>query len=237
MHTNWNDSAAAWIDAQGEYGDFSRRRVLDKPMLERVLAFAPVRLLDLGCGEGRFCRLLAGRVPHLTGIDPTVTLIDRARHLGGASYHIARAEDLPLEDGSFDMVVSYLSLLDIEKIEDSFDEVIRVLRPGGSFLFANLTGFATASDVTGGEWSIRSDGAREIVVRRYLQPHAIIAEWRGIRVTNWHRPLSFYIAHLIRRGLRLSHFDEPCIPDPANLKEDAYNNAPDQLMMEWRKDG
>jgi SAM-dependent methyltransferase len=234
--TGWDTSAAAWIVAQGEAGDFSRRRVLDGPMIERVVAFGPGRLLDLGCGEGRFCRLLAGRVPELVGIDPTLALIEHALQRGGAAFHVAGAEDLPFGDGSFDMVVGYLSLLDIARIEEALDEVVRVLRPGGAFLIANLTAFATAAAIKTGGWSVRDDGSTEVVVRRYLEPHATQAEWRGISVTNWHRPMSFYMTHLLQRGLRLVHFDEPAVPDPANFKETAYNSAPYQFIMEWRKD-
>jgi ubiquinone/menaquinone biosynthesis C-methylase UbiE len=237
MNTDWDASAAAWIDAQGEHGDFSRRRVLDRPMVERVRAFGPQRLLDLGCGEGRFCRLLAGEVPEVAGIDPTAALIARAQGLGGAAYHLGRAEDLPFADASFDMVVSYLSLLDIEKIETALDEVTRVLRPGGVLLIANLTGFATASAIKGGGWTVRDDGTTEIVLRNYLEPHANLAEWRGIRVTNWHRPLSFYMTQLLQRGFALVYFDEPAVLDPATFKKVAFNNAPYQIMMEWRKAG
>ncbi len=216
------------------HGDFSRRRVLDAPMLARVHAFSPQRLLDLGCGEGRFCRLLAKDVETLVGLDPSSALLAKASELGEARFVRGRAEDLPFESNTFDMVVSYLSLLDIEGIEAALDEVVRVLRPGGHFLIANLTGFATAADIKGGGWRILPDGSREIVVRRYLEPHTVVAEWKGIAVTNWHRPLSFYITQLLERGMALKFFDEPAVQHPTDPKEVAYNNAPYQLIMEWR---
>lgn len=237
METDWDRSAAAWIAAQGSDGDFSRRRVLDRPMHARVRAVRPRRLLDLGCGEGRFCRLLAGDVAKIVGLDPTAALIDRARALGGATYIRGRAEDLPFEDGRFDMVVSYLSLLDIEGLDRALDEVVRVLSPGGRFLIANLTGFATAAGIKDGGWRTRPDGAREIVVRNYLQTRPVLADWKGIRVTNWHRPLSAYVTALLDRGRTLTHFDEPPGPDPADPKDAAYNHAPYQLVMEWRTPG
>lgn len=231
---DWERSAYAWIEAQGASGDFSRRRVLDAPMFARVRAFEPRRLLDLGCGEGRFCRLLAKDVETLVGLDPSSTLLAKASELGGAHYVQGHAEVLPFDDDTFDMVVSYLSLLDIEGIEAALDEVARVLRPGGHFLIANLTGFATAADIKGGGWRVLPDGGREIVVRRYLEPHSVLAEWKGIAVTNWHRPLSYYITQLLNRGMTLLHFDEPAVPQPVGAKEEAYNNAPYQLIMEWQ---
>lgn len=232
---DWDSSADAWIEAQGAHGDFSRRRVLDAPMLARVQHHAPRRLLDLGCGEGRFCRLLHGRVDTLVGLDPSPKLLARASELGGAQFVQGRAEAMPFASGSFDMVVAYLSLLDIEGIEAALDETVRVLRPGGHLLIANLTGFATAANIKGGGWRILPDGSREIIVSRYLEPHGIAVEWKSIAVTNWHRPLSFYIGQLLQRGMTLTHFDEPAVPQPENPKETAYNNAPYQLIMEWQR--
>lgn len=107
-----------------------------------------------------------------------------------------------------------------------------MLRVGGHFLIANLCGFATASDI----WVRRRDGASALVIQRYLEPHAIRAEWKQISVTNWHRPLSFYMGALLERGLRLCHFDEPAIPDPQDAKEIAYNGAPYLQIMEWHRD-
>jgi SAM-dependent methyltransferase len=230
----WEKSARAWIEAQGERGDFSREWVLDGPMIARVKAASPGSLLDLGCGEGRFCRLLQGHVDLITGLDPSPTLIARAAELGGGRFLLGRAEALPFADASFDMVVSYLTLLDIEGIAAALDEVKRVLRPGGCFLIANLSGFATAADIKGGGWSTLPDGARQIIIRRYLEPHAIRSEWKGISVTNWHRPLSFYMQELLLRGFDLTHFDEPAVIDMSHPKRMAYNNAPYQMIMEWR---
>lgn len=233
MQSDWDKSARAWIDAQGQDGDFSRRRILDAPMLRRVAQAQADRVLDLGCGEGRFCRRMAAFGGTVIGLDPTPALIAQAEGLGGAIYVKGRAEHLPFEPRSFDLVVSYLSLLDIEEIETALDEVARVLRPGGRFLIANLAGIATAADIKGGGWESLPDGGRRIIIRDYLSAHAVASEWKGIAVTNWHRPLSFYMTALLDRGFQLTHFDEPPVPDPQGPQEEAYNQAPYQMMMEW----
>lgn len=235
MQSDWDRSAAAWIAAQGEAGDFSRRRVLDAPMMQRVAQARPAHVLDLGCGEGRFSRRMAAQGVKVTGLDPTQALIARAENLGGAAYVRGRAEELPFADGAFDMVVSYLSLLDIEGIEEAFDEVARVLRPGGRFLIANLAGIATAADIKAGGWEVLPDGGRRIIIRHYLSCHAVLSEWKDISITNWHRPLSFYMQALLARQFQLTHFDEPPVPDPQWPQEEAYNQAPYQMMMEWMR--
>ena len=59
MHNCWQASADAWIAVMGEFGDFGRRYVLDPVMLPRALSWSLKKSLDVGCGEGRFCRMLS----------------------------------------------------------------------------------------------------------------------------------------------------------------------------------
>ena len=72
-----------------------------------------LRVLDAGCGEGRFCRMLGERGASVTGIDPTPLLIAAAheRHPGG-EYALATSERLPYAHNSFDLVVNYVSLVE-----------------------------------------------------------------------------------------------------------------------------
>jgi len=49
--SGWDDSAHAWIASLGDDGDFSRRFVLDAPMIERIRGRRFKRALDVGCGE------------------------------------------------------------------------------------------------------------------------------------------------------------------------------------------
>lgn len=232
MTDGWDDSAKAWIASQGTDGDFSRQHVLDAPMLDRVLAAMPKVILDLGCGEGRFCRKLAGSVDHVFGIDPTEALISYAKNQGGADYVIASAEDLPFADRSFDMVISYLSLIDISDIPKALSETHRVLRLNGRFLIANLNPWTTASQSQGTPVK-NPDGTTTLTMDRYLDAFPSWAEWRGIRIQNWHRPMSFYMQALLNRGFQLTHFDEP--KATCGARAESYNRAPYLHIMEWQK--
>lgn len=227
----WDASAAAWIASQGEHGDKTRQYVLDAPML--AAARGHQRALDVGCGEGRFCRMLRAEAIGAVGIDPTERLIAeaRARDLAG-DYRIGRAEALEFADGEFDLVVSYLSLIDIPDATAALSEMARVLAPGGTLLIANLNGFATAGLETG--WTTLADGRRGYVIDHYLAVRSVWTEWSGIRIKNWHRPISFYIQSLLAQGLVLRAFDEPAMTGPADLAE-KYNRAPWAMMMAWQK--
>jgi 2-polyprenyl-3-methyl-5-hydroxy-6-metoxy-1,4-benzoquinol methylase len=115
-------------------------------MLALVDTLAPASVLDVGCGEGRFCRMLAARGIATTGIDPTAALIDhaRARHPDG-HYQVAAAETMAMEPGSFDLVVCYLSLIDVPDLDTALARITAAIRPGGHLLIANLTAFNTAA--------------------------------------------------------------------------------------------
>jgi len=236
MDNGWQASAEAWMADLGEHGDFGRRYVLDPIMLPRALALSPKKALDVGCGEGRFCRMLKRHGVEVTGVDPTSKLIAaaRARDAGGM-YLEAPAEQLPFPNESIDLVVSYLTLIDIPDVQAGIREMARVLKPGGALLIANLNSFNTACVDSG--W-IR-DGAGEHLyypVDNYLQERTLRVEYRGIRILNHHRPLSTYMRTFLAAGLRLSYFDEPApIPDAPEPKATLYRRVPWFLVMEWLK--
>lgn len=232
----WTDSAEAWIADMGDIGDFGRACVLDRPMLARVEGGRFANALDVGCGEGRFCRMLGAKGISTVGVDPTESLISQARYRDpNGDYRIGRAESLDFADASFDLVVSYLSLIDIPDIAAAIAEMARVLRPGGSLLIANLTSFNTAGQAEG--WTRDWKGHPRFSIDHYLEERADWVAWRGIRIRNWHRPLESYMALLLGQGLLLRHFAEPAPYGGDRESIARYRRVPWFLIMEWEKPG
>ncbi len=167
------------------------------------------------------------------GIDPTEALVARAITLDPeGDYRVGTAERLDFEDQRFDLVVSYLSLIDIPQLGTALTEMARVLRPGGSLLVANLTGFTTAGMVFGGR---RPRGADRHA--GYLDEHSSQVSWGDISIRNWHRPLETYMTGLLDAGLQLRHFSEPRPQGGPPEKVRRYLKAPYFLIMEWTKSG
>jgi SAM-dependent methyltransferase len=236
MDNGWQSSADAWIEEMGEEGDFGRRYILDPVMLPRALRDSPKTALDVGCGEGRFCRMLQTHGVHTTGIDPTPSLISAARaNDPNGAYIQAAAEELPFPDQFFHLLISYLTLIDIRDLHPAINEMARVLKPGGRLLIANLNSFNTAGGETG--WIKDEHGTRlHYPIDNYLDERTMWTEYRGIRVVNHHRPLSAYLSTLLATGLQLTHFDEPSpTAAAAPAKARAYRRAPWFLVMEWTK--
>jgi SAM-dependent methyltransferase len=231
----WLESAEAWIASVGERGDWSREFVLDAVMLSRIDGRAFRRALDVGCGEGRFCRILRDRGINAIGVDPTEPMIMEARRRDPhGRYIVAGGEQLDFADNQFDLVVCYLALIDIADFRRSIREMARVLAPGGSLLIANLTGYFTAGEAQG--W-VRDEQGRALhyPVDRYLEEFPQRVHWEDISVDNWHRPLAAYMSAFLAQGLALRFFDEPP-PHGGDPKQAAlYRRAPWFVVMEWQK--
>lgn len=234
MVDGWDASAQAWIDVQGDAGDFGRVHVLDAPMLALVDQLAPARVIDVGCGEGRFCRMLAARGIAATGVDPTAALIDRARALHpDGEYQVAAAETMVVPDAGFDMAVCYLSLIDMPDLDTALARIVAAIRPGGHLLIANLTAFNTAAVHQG--WAKPLAGKAYFPIDDYLTERPVRVAWRGIDIWNHHRPQKRYMQALLGLGLVLTHFDEPPATGGPTDKRDRYNRVPNFHIMCWQK--
>jgi ubiquinone/menaquinone biosynthesis C-methylase UbiE len=102
---------------------------------------------DLGCGPGYLAVQLAHCAPglHVTGVDLSDAMLTQAitnARLAGVAhrtdFRTADAAALPFPDASLDLVVSTLSLHHWDDPVPVFNEVARVLRPGGAFLLFDL---------------------------------------------------------------------------------------------------
>lgn len=90
---------------------------------------------DIGCGTGRHAAWLAHEGARVTAIDFSPAMLDRARSKSGTSQirfvQHDLAEPLPLDDTSFDLVISCLVADHIENLPDYFGELRRICRPAG----------------------------------------------------------------------------------------------------------
>lgn len=215
----WDVSAKAWIEGQGELGDTSRRVILD-PCVDRLLADVEgLSILDVGCGEGRYARKLAARGAIVTGIDPVQEFLDIAQQkLPSGTFIKAFAESLPLPDASFDIVLSYLTIIDMPDYVAAIREMVRVLKPEGRIVVATVSNVASTTD----GWVKDAAGAKLYrTVDRYMEEFSMDLAWMGIEIVNFHRPLSAILGVFFECGLVMDGFFEPLPPvdDPWYIDE------------------
>jgi ubiquinone/menaquinone biosynthesis C-methylase UbiE len=124
----------------------TREKTFRSLLLQQANVQPGQRVLDLGCGTGTFAVAVKQRQPEaeVFGVDGDPDVLDRARRKAESagtevSFDHGRAEQLPYEDGSFDVVTSSLFFhhLDLLTKEQAASEIARVLRSGGELHVAD----------------------------------------------------------------------------------------------------
>jgi SAM-dependent methyltransferase len=171
------------------------------------------RVLDIGTGEGQVARTLAraGAGP-IVGLDPTMGQLTAAvARGGGVQYARGAAERLPIATASVDGVVTCLVFEHLLDHVLPLQEVARVLRPGGRFVWClnhpllQTPGSGWIDDHILDEQYWR--------VGPYLDDDVTLEELEpGVVLPFVHRPLGRYVNTMIDCGLSLLRMDEPAPP-------------------------
>jgi ubiquinone/menaquinone biosynthesis C-methylase UbiE len=111
-------------------------------LARRALALAPRRVLETACGTGVVTRALRQMLPadvDILATDLNAPMLERAQAIGTGrpvQWQQADAQELPAEDGAFDLVVCQFGAMFFPDEARAFSEARRVLRPGGTLLFS-----------------------------------------------------------------------------------------------------
>jgi len=169
-----------------------------------------LRVLDLGCGFGWFCRWARGQgAAQILGIDVSEKMLARARAATqdtAITYARADMDQLELSPGSFDLVYSSLALHYVENLERLMAEVHRSLIPGGSLVFSVEHPIYTAPAAPG--WSSDAAGGKHWLVDSYLNEGPRSRDWLTKGVIKQHRTLATFLNMLLRLGFTLRQVEE-----------------------------
>ena len=174
------------------------------------------RTLDLGCGEGRLSRDLKRLGHDAVGIDVSPTMIAAAQELDPKmELHVADAASLPFADASFDLVLAFMSLQDVEDYRGAIAEATRVLEAGGRLCLAIVHPLNSA-----GRFSHADDAHSPFVISgSYLRSSYYVDEVTRdgltMRFVSAHRPIGAYTAVLAESGLLIERLRETDIPEDA----------------------
>jgi SAM-dependent methyltransferase len=123
--------AASWEGRIGPEGLLPLGAALDR------LAEPPTKVLDIGTGTGKAARVVAKRFSgaEVVGVDLAPEMVNEATRIlpselaSRVTFQVADGSQLPFDDGAFDLVV-------LQNMIPFFDELGRVVRPGGRVIFA-----------------------------------------------------------------------------------------------------
>jgi SAM-dependent methyltransferase len=126
----WEEQAPNWIRWAREPGHDSYWTFHREVFLGSLPA--PGRLtLDVGCGEGRVTRDLRALGHRVVGVDASPSMVAAARAADPEGEYVeADAAALPFEDGSVNLAVAFMSLMDMDDMPGAVRELGRVLEVG-----------------------------------------------------------------------------------------------------------
>lgn len=105
------------------------------------------RILDAGCGAGRLAREVARRGYSVFGMDYSYGMIERANNIcNHEDKHRVEllqgdVESIPFGDSSFDLIVCLGVITYLNSEDNALDELVRVLRPGGTLILSAINKF------------------------------------------------------------------------------------------------
>ena len=164
---------------QARFDDFAKTLPdyidrLDSRLNALLEACAPVRgkkVLEVGCGKGRFVEVLRSEGAQVAGVDPSGVLLDHAQKLHGGIFLQASASQLPFEDGVFDVVYTVEVIGHLPLFKKSVEEMFRVLKRGGSLIIVDRNRFSLSQ-------------------KRFLAPNFLIKRWHEFK-DHWIYPKGF----------------------------------------------
>ena len=180
-----------------------------------------LRVLDLGCGTGRYCVLLARRGAQVVGVDPSEGMLECARRkMTPVSLFEVRQETIDkagLPGRSFDLIISALTLGHLPELGPALAEAARLLKGGGRLVISDIHPYWP---VSGHDYTEFFAGGREY--RMPIYPHLVEEYWRLCR------KLGLYF-----EDIREPRIDSQLIAGFPSLKD--YEGIPLAIVLGLRK--
>ncbi len=205
-----NDYAKDYDQKVWETGDLDHRETLNPVVFKLLWDVKNKKILDLGCGQWYFSRLLTKQWANVTGIDISEDLIKIGEQRNQEQnlkikYFVSDAANLnDLKNNEFDIVVSNMAFMDIEDIKGTIEECSRVLKNNGFIVFSLINPIFWISERT------KDDTGYFLKLRKYGTNSTITNENRGynFKTTHYHRPIWYYINTLAENGFYITNYEE-----------------------------
>jgi SAM-dependent methyltransferase len=216
--TDWADVADWYDKLVGDQGSEYHQKVVFPGVLRLLAAGPGDAVLDVACGQGALCRLLAAKGVEAVGVDSAEPLVAAARARGPetVAYHVGdvrEGERMPfLAAGHFAGAACVLAIQNIHPLAGVFAGVAKALRTGGRFVLVMMHPCFRGPKETGWMWD-ETAGVQFRRVDRYLTPRKepIVTHPGsdpGGYTWTFHKPLEQYVKAARGAGLLVDAIEE-----------------------------
>ncbi len=187
----------------GDSGDLPNHYLLNPILSDMLRLVKQHQVLDLGCGSGRWTKILAQKYDQITGIDNSLNMLKIAQEKRSAPnivYKKVNVEELlPFADESFNFIFSNMVMHYLADIETIAKELYRILKPNCLLLFSTQH---PRFDIA------RYNSLKDIPNRFKFQTRFLKGK---VILTRFYEPLSLFITHFTKAGFILEAQKEAVI--------------------------
>lgn len=237
----WNQVRIdTWIE-KAQTNDFRLYYIMPYT-LQKLGKVKGKQILDLACGEGGYSRALAKQGAIVTAVDCSKTFINYVTNkaqeenlkINTLCRNANKLTDIP--DGTYDIVLCSMMLMDVEDLYGTLKEIHRVLKTDGKVFISILHPCFKPKE---SKWTSEDDKIK-VLVSDYFTPAQWIGEIKGIdaNVIYRHRTLSEYIKAFIKNDFTVVDMNEP-IPSKEQMSMSSrikwLSKIPMYLFIELEK--
>ncbi len=211
----WDLHAEVFTEKYDEHGGIHREVLLNPAIFSLVEDIEGASILDAGCGEGYLSRIFSQRGANVTAVDYSKNMLEIAKRRTVSNlsieYHHGNCEKLEfLKNSTFDMIVSNMVMMDLADYEAALNEMYRLLKDGGYFIFSILHPcFVTPKS----GWVRDSQGRKQYWRLENYFNEGVYEQMLPVdaedKVVFYHRTLTSYFKAFQKAGLILEELIEP----------------------------
>lgn len=226
IKSNWDKMAKAYEDFTG--GEDSYSNLIEWKTIKTIIPnLKDKRVLDLGCGTGRFSFMFEKLGPkQIVGIDISDSMLEIGRKYAKEKNSIVKFIKNDIENmkdissNSFDFIFSSTTLHYLKTLDNIMKEIERILVPGGTCILSVIhpvyTSYYPVENNSGSfpkdeEWKVNY---LDKSIRAYIQPWIEYnPEIDNYLSYSYHHTMSDYINNIVKSGLQIEELLEPMPPD------------------------
>ncbi|MBU0957683.1 MAG: methyltransferase domain-containing protein [Nanoarchaeota archaeon] len=208
----YDEFAEAYFEMRkGSGTPYFFNELLEMPTTLKILGNVKgKKILDLGCGPGRYANILSKKGAKVIGLDNSINSLEIAKgEAPKAEFILGDVEKLPFKSGTFDIVLSALVIGHLKNWDKVFKEVKRVLKKNGIFVFSNYTPIRSAGRKK--KWARR----KFILMEDYFDERPIYGYWsngkKKLEVVHFHKTYGTVIKIITHNGFEILDYED-CKP-------------------------